>query len=67
MFYGKTDEENSLVCKSESVPDNVIDIYPIYAKSLKRTSSRFETKCTIMYVNCRIRIVFGMKCSRLLS
>lgn len=24
-FIGKTDEENSLVCKSESVPDNVIE------------------------------------------
>lgn len=24
-FTGKTDEENSLVCKSESVPDNVIE------------------------------------------
>uniref|UniRef100_UPI004056878E ACT domain-containing protein n=1 Tax=Agathobacter sp. TaxID=2021311 RepID=UPI004056878E len=24
-FIGKTDEENSLVCKSESVPDNAIE------------------------------------------
>ena len=24
-FIGKTDKENSLVCKSESVPDNVIE------------------------------------------